>query len=138
MSPSALWSIDPGAIGGGAQAPIRLQISGPDYALLRELADRVTADLAAVPQLSDVNNTLEEPRTEVIFRPNRAALGELVEARSPTSIQRVDRMRTVEIEAQIGQGALTDAVGAIQTRMEEVAAAAGLRLADHRRVRELR
>ncbi|MBA4157418.1 MAG: efflux RND transporter permease subunit [Gemmatimonadetes bacterium] len=67
-----------------------------------------------------MNNTLEEPRTEVIFRPNRAALGELVEARSPTSIQRVDRMRTVEIEAQIGQGALTDAVGAIQTRMEEV------------------
>jgi multidrug efflux pump subunit AcrB len=47
-----------------------------------------------------------------------AALGELVEAQSPTSIQRVDRVRTVEIDAQIGQGTLTDAVAAIQERME--------------------
>src|SRR5690606_23522873 len=47
-----------------------------------------------------------------------SALGELVEAQSPTAIQRVDRVRTVEVNAQIGQGALTDAVSAIQERME--------------------
>jgi hydrophobic/amphiphilic exporter-1 (mainly G- bacteria), HAE1 family len=177
---------DPSAVGGGG-APIQLQISGPDYAMLRQLADRVTADLAMVPALSDVNNTLEEPRTELIFRPDRAALadygltvgqvgqvvrasiagtvagvfrgeigrerdirvrlaedarqvatqvgqiqvrsqrgtvpiaslGELVEAESPTSIQRVDRTRTVEINAQIGQGTLTTAVAAIQERMAQ-------------------
>jgi hydrophobic/amphiphilic exporter-1 (mainly G- bacteria), HAE1 family len=176
---------DPSAIG-GAQAPIQLQISGPDYAQLTALAERVTAELAMVPQLSDVNNTLDEPRTEIIFRPERAALadhgltvgqvgqlvrssiagtvagvfrgevgrerdirvrldedarrqaaqvgdiqvrsargtvpiaalGELVEAQSPTSIQRIDRARTVEVNAQIGQGTLTEAVGAIQERME--------------------
>lgn len=177
---------DPSAIGGG-QAPIQLQISGPDYAVLRELAERLTAELATVPQLSDVNNTLEAPRSELIFRPDRAALadhgltvgqvgqvvrsaiagtvagvfrgevgrereirvrlaedarreaaqvgeiqvrgprgpvpiaslGELREAESPTAIQRVDRVRTVEIDAQIGQGTLTDAVAAIQQRMEQ-------------------
>jgi hydrophobic/amphiphilic exporter-1 (mainly G- bacteria), HAE1 family len=176
---------DPSAVG-GAQAPIQLQISGPDYAQLRQIADQVTAALVTVPQLSDVNNTLEEPRTEVVFRPDRAALadygltvgqvgqivrssiagtiagvyrgevgrerdirvrlaedarqqaaqvgeiqvrsprgtvpiaalGELTEAQSPTSIQRIDRVRTVEINAQIGQGALTDAVAAIQERMD--------------------
>jgi len=179
---------DPGAIGPGGQAPIQLQISGPDYATLRDMAESVTAELALVPQLSDVNNTLEAPRTELVFRPNRAALadygltvgqvgevvrgsiegtisgvfrgevgrerdirvrliedarqqatqvgnvqirtqrgpvqlaalGELIEAESPTSIQRVDRVRTVEVDAQIGQGNLTDAVGAIQARMQDM------------------
>jgi hydrophobic/amphiphilic exporter-1 (mainly G- bacteria), HAE1 family len=179
---------DPGAIGPGGAAPIQLQISGPDYDLLRELAETVTAELATVRQLSDVNNTLEAPRTELIFRPNRAALadfgltvgqvgevvrgsiegtlsgvfrgeigrerdirvrliedarqradqvgavqirtprgpvqlaalGDLIEAESPTSIQRVDRVRTVEVDAQIGQGNLTDAVGAIQARMQDM------------------
>jgi hydrophobic/amphiphilic exporter-1 (mainly G- bacteria), HAE1 family len=176
---------DPSAMG-GTQAPIQLQISGPDYGTLRQLADVVTAALLEVPQLSDVNNTLEVPRTEIVFRPDRAALadhgltvgqvgqvvrssiagtvagvyrgevgrerdirvrlaedarqrtaqigqiqvrsprgpvaiaslGQLSEIQGATAIQRVDRVRTVEIEAQIGQGALTDAVGAIERRME--------------------
>jgi hydrophobic/amphiphilic exporter-1 (mainly G- bacteria), HAE1 family len=177
---------DPSAVGGD-QAPIQLQISGPDFETLRQLAEQVTAELAMVPQLSDVGNSLEEPRTEVVFRPDRASLadfgltvgevgqvvrssiagtvagvyrgevgrerdirvrlaeearetaaqvgeiqirtrrgpvpiaslGELAQAESPTSIQRIDRVRTVEVNAQIGQGALTDAVGAIQERMEQ-------------------
>jgi hydrophobic/amphiphilic exporter-1 (mainly G- bacteria), HAE1 family len=176
---------DPSAVGGD-QAPIQLQLSGPDYAVLSELAERITAELAMVPQLSDVTSTLEEPRRELVFRPDRAALadhgvtvgqvgqvvrsavagtvagvfrgevgrerdirvrlaegareraaqvsdirvrtprgavpvsalGELVEAESPTAIQRVDRVRTVEVNAQIGQGALTGAVTAIRERME--------------------
>jgi hydrophobic/amphiphilic exporter-1 (mainly G- bacteria), HAE1 family len=179
---------DPSAMG-GSQAPIQLQVSGPDYAVLTGIAERLTAEMARVPQLSDVTNSLDEPRTEIIFRPNRASLadygltvgqvgqivrtsiagtiagvfrgevgrerdirvrlaedarrqasqvgdiqilssrgtvsiaslGELAEAQSPTAIQRVDRVRTVEINAQIGQGSLTDAVGAIQQRMEEIA-----------------
>jgi hydrophobic/amphiphilic exporter-1 (mainly G- bacteria), HAE1 family len=177
---------DPSAIGGG-QAPIQLQISGPDYETLRAIAERVTAELATVPELSDVTNTVEEPRTEIVFRPDRAALadfgltvgqvgqvvrssiagtvagvfrgevgrerdirvrlaqdareqagqvgeiqvrsargpvpiaslGTLVETESPTAIQRVDRVRTVEINAQIGQGALTGAVAAIEERMQQ-------------------
>jgi hypothetical protein len=160
----------------------------------------------AVPQLSDVNNTLEAPRTELVFRPDRAALadygltvgaGRAGAARlhrgharrrlprrgrprarhprapgrgraaardaggraagphaarhraargarrarrgeSPTAIQRMDRVRTVEINAQIGQGTLTDAVAAIEERMEAHAAAARLRVAHHRRVRAVR
>jgi hydrophobic/amphiphilic exporter-1 (mainly G- bacteria), HAE1 family len=139
-----------------------------------------------VPALSDVNNTLEAPRTELVFRPNRAALadfgltvgqvgqivrasiegapsgvfrgeigrerdirvrleegarervaqvaelqvrtprgnvpiaalGEIVERESPTAIQRIDRVRAIEINAQIGQGTLTTAVSAIEERMQ--------------------
>lgn len=179
-------AVDPSAVGPGGQSPIQLLISGPDYEALREMADRVTASLSPLPELSDVRNTLEDARTELVFRPNRAAiadhgvtvgqigqvlrqsvegaisgvfrgevgkerdirvrldesarqrvaqlaeleirtprglvplaaLGELVEMPSPTAIQRVDRVRTVEIGANIGQGALTDAVAAIQAQMD--------------------
>lgn len=180
-------SIDPSSVG-PTNAPVQVEISGPDYGVLRELAEEVAAELALLPELSDVNNTLEDPRTELIFRPDRAALadygltvggvgavvrasfegavasvyrgeigrerdirvrlteearqrasqlsdvqvrtpngpvplsalGEVVEARSPTAIQREDRIRTVVVEAQIGQGTLTDATAAIDARMEDV------------------
>lgn len=180
-------TIDPSAMG-GAQAPIQLQISGPDYALLQEIGEEVTARLERVPQLSDVSSAVDEPRTELVFRPDRAtladygltvgqigqvlrgsiqgtvagvfrgeigrerdirvrlseearsaagqaseiqvrtprgavpigALGELSEQLSPTAIQRIDRVRAVEINANFGQGAaLTDAVAAIEDVMQE-------------------
>lgn len=179
--------IDPGAVGGG-QAPVQLQISGPDYGVLQDLASDVAARLTQLPQLSDVNNTVDEPRTELVFRPDRAALadngltvgqvgaamrasiegevpsvfrgeigeerdirvrlplgarqhadqvgpmlvrtprgpvplstlGTLASAPSPTAIQRVNRTRTVQVEAQVGQGTLTDAVAAVEATMAEV------------------
>jgi hydrophobic/amphiphilic exporter-1 (mainly G- bacteria), HAE1 family len=179
---------DPGGGGGGGEAPIQLLISGPDYELLQRLAADVAARMAALPQLSDVNNTVEEPTTELVLRPNRAALadygltvgqvgqvvrasiegtvagvyrgeagrerdirvrlaedarartaqigdlevrtprgsvpltslGQLVEQATPTAIQRVDRVRTVQIDAQIGAGTLTDAVAAIEEVMAGV------------------
>jgi hydrophobic/amphiphilic exporter-1 (mainly G- bacteria), HAE1 family len=177
---------DPSAIGGD-QAPIQLQISGPDYGRLRDISEQVTQRLALLPALSDVDNTLDPPRTEIVFRPDRAALadhgltvgqvgqtvrasiegslssvfrgeigrerdirvrleedarrradqigelqvrsprgnvrlaalGELVETASPTSILRIDRARSVEVNAHIGQGSLTGAVAAIQAEMEQ-------------------
>lgn len=171
---------------GGAQAPVQLLISGPDYGLLREVGERVTRELSLLPQLSDVVNSVESARTELVVRPDRAtladhgttvgqvgqamrasiegtlagvfrgevgrerdirvrlaadarerpeqlaqlqvrtargiiplgALGDVQEAESPTAIQRVDRVRTVQIDAQIGQGSLTDAVAALQGVMD--------------------
>lgn len=176
---------DPAAMGPPDQAPIQVLVSGPDYAQLRQLSARVTAELAALPQLTDVNNTVEDPRTELVFRPDRAALadfgltvgqvgqvmrasiegapsgvyrgelgferdirvrlaedarqrvaqvgeiqvrssrgdvslaalGDIVELAAPTSIQRIDRVRTIEVNAHIAQGTLTDAVGAINNQM---------------------
>lgn len=181
-------AIDPSAVGGD-QAPVQLEISGPDYQVLRTLGERLTGELALLPELSNVANTLEDPRTELIFRPDRAALadygltvgqvggvvrnafegavagvyrgevgrerdirvrltedarrntsqlgsvqirtptgsvplsalGEISDARSPTAIQRVDRVRTVVIEAEIGRGTLTDATSATAAHMEEQA-----------------
>lgn len=180
-------TINPGEVGPGGQAPIQILVSGPDYALLEQLAERVTADLATLPQLSEVENTLEAPRTELIFRPDRAALadfgltvgqvgqvlrssiegapsgvfrgeigrerdirvrlsedarqraaqvgelqvrssrgtvqlaalGEIVEAPSPTSIRRIDRVRTIEVGAHMAGASLTDAVAAIEARMAQ-------------------
>jgi hypothetical protein len=134
-----------------------------------------------------VNNTVEEPRAELVLRPNRAALadygltvgqvgqlvrtsiegtvagvyrgeagrerdirvrlaedarartaqigdlqvrtprgtvpltslGQLVEQVTPTAIQRVDRVRTVQIDAQFA-GSLTDAVAALEAAMAEI------------------
>jgi hydrophobic/amphiphilic exporter-1 (mainly G- bacteria), HAE1 family len=180
---------DPGGGGGGGgDAPVQLLISGPDYDLLQELAATVAGRLGRLPELSDVNNTVEDPRAELVFRPDRAALadygltvgqvgqlvrasiegtvagvyrgeagrerdirvrlveearartaqigdlqvrtprgtvpltslGQLVEQVTPTAIQRVDRLRSVQIDAQIGAGSLTDAVAAIEAAMAEI------------------
>lgn len=182
----AVVATNPGSPG-GAQAPIQLLVSGPDYDELTRLAERVAEALAPAPALQDVDNTVQEPRTELVFRPSRAALadqgltvgqvgrlvrasiegeiagvfrgevgeerdirvrlaedarsrtaqladlqvrtadgtqplgalGALEEGLSPTTISRIDRVRTVEITAQIGQGSLTDAVAAIEAGMQE-------------------
>ncbi|MCL4847534.1 MAG: efflux RND transporter permease subunit [Acidobacteria bacterium] len=185
-------AIDPGDVGGG-QAPIQLLISGPDSSLLRDLGGEVARRLASVPALSDVDYTVEDPRPELVFRPDRAAiadhgltvgaigqlvrtsiegtvagvfrgeagkerdirirlvedarartaqvagldvrsrkgvvplagLGTLEQRLTPTSIQRVDRVRSVQINAQIGAGSLTDAVAALEAVMADVPLAPG-------------
>jgi hydrophobic/amphiphilic exporter-1 (mainly G- bacteria), HAE1 family len=174
--------------GPGGGAPVQLLLSGPDYAILQGLAALVTERLAPLPELSDVDNAVDDPRPELVFRPSRAALadhglsvgqvgqlvrtsiegtvagvyrgeagrerdirvrlvedarartaqladlqvrtprgtvplsalGTLVSQLTPTAIQRVDRVRTVQINAQLGTGALTDAVAAIERVMDEV------------------
>lgn len=182
----AVAATNPGSPG-GAQAPIQLLLSGPDYDELTRLADEVSAALGPQPSLQDVDNTVQEPRSELVFRPDRAALadrnltvgqvgrvlrasiegevagvyrgevgrerdirvrlaegarsrtdhvgaiqvrtptgtvplsglGALEEGLSPTTISRIDRVRTVEVTAHIGQGSLTDAVAAIQGVMDD-------------------
>jgi hydrophobic/amphiphilic exporter-1 (mainly G- bacteria), HAE1 family len=179
---------DPGGGPGGGQAPIQVLISGPEYGVLQRLAEEVTNVLAREPVLSEVDNTQEAPRTELTFRPDRAALadygltvgqvgeavrasiegavagvfrgevgrerdirvrlvedarqragqiaelqirtqngtvplaalGEITMAGAPTAVQRVERVRTVQVNAQIGVGTLTEAVSAVQARMAEV------------------
>ncbi len=69
-------AVDPSAMGPGGDAPIQVQISGPDHRVLRDLADRVAAELAMVPVLTDVTSTADPPRSELVFRPDRAALAD--------------------------------------------------------------
>lgn len=186
-------TVDPSAVGGPG-APVIVQISGSDYEELQRLATLVEDRLRARPELSDVESSIEEPRTELVFRPDRAAiadygltvgqigqvvrasiegavagvyrgeigrerdirvrltedaraqvdrvgevrvwtprgavpisaLGELEQGLSPTSIQRLDRVRTVEVTAQLGAGAaLTAAMAAIDQEMADVPMAPG-------------
>ncbi len=171
--------------GGGGQAPLQVLVKGPDQARLETLAERATDTVAAVPGLVDVQNTIQEPRPEVVFRPHRAilseygltvaqvggalrasiegvtpgvyreagqerdirvrlaetsrdrvselgdlqirtregvvpvsTLGELVDQGGENTIQRNDKQRTVEIDAQIGSGSLTGLAAQIGTRLD--------------------
>jgi hydrophobic/amphiphilic exporter-1 (mainly G- bacteria), HAE1 family len=69
-------AFDPGGVGPGHEAAIQLQVSGPDHRTLRELADRLAMDLGRIPGLVDVTSTVEAPRTELVFQPDRAMLAD--------------------------------------------------------------
>ena len=65
-----------GAGGPGAGAPIQVQVTGPAEDL-EEVTEQVTEWVREVEGLTDVRNTIEAPRSELVFRPDRAVLGDL-------------------------------------------------------------
>lgn len=64
----------PQSMGGGGQAPLQVLVKGPDQNRLEELARRATSAVAEIPGLVDVRNTIEDPKPEVVFRPDRERL----------------------------------------------------------------
>ncbi len=64
------------SMGGSGDAPLQVLVKGPDQERLEELAARATEVVNAVPGLVDVENTLEDPRPEVVLRPHRNVLTE--------------------------------------------------------------
>jgi HAE1 family hydrophobic/amphiphilic exporter-1 len=174
-------------MGGGGDAPLQVLIKGPDQDRLEELSARAAETVAAVPGLVDVRSSVEDPRTEVVFRPNRevmseygltvaqvggtlrasidgaipgvyreageerdirvrlaessrdrtaelgglqirtmsgmipvSALGGLEQEGGETTILRDDKERTVQIDAEIGSGSLTDLARQIQVGLNAV------------------
>ncbi|TVR64829.1 MAG: efflux RND transporter permease subunit [Gemmatimonadales bacterium] len=65
-----------GAGGPGAGAAIQVQVSGPAEEL-EQVTEQVTEWVREVDGLTDVRNTIDQPRNELVFRPDRAALGDL-------------------------------------------------------------
>ncbi|TVP54013.1 MAG: efflux RND transporter permease subunit [Gemmatimonadales bacterium] len=66
-----------GSAGGpGAGAAIQIQVSGPADGL-EEVTEQITSWVAEVDGLTDVRNTIEMPRPEIVFRPDRAAVGDV-------------------------------------------------------------
>jgi HAE1 family hydrophobic/amphiphilic exporter-1 len=61
---------------GGGDAPFQVLVKGPDQARLDTLGQAVTSLVAAVPGLVEVRNTIENPRPEMAFRPNREVMRE--------------------------------------------------------------
>jgi len=61
---------------GGGQAPFQVLIKGPDQQRLDVLAGEATRVVSAVPGLVEVRNTIEDPRPEMAFRPNREVMRE--------------------------------------------------------------
>ena len=61
--------------GPGGAADILVTVSGPADQL-EEVTEQVTAAVAEIQGLIDVRNTIEAPRNELVFRPNRAAIAD--------------------------------------------------------------
>ena len=61
---------------GGGEAPFQVLVKGPDQARLEALAREATTVVTAVPGLVEVRSTIEDPRPEVEFRPNREVMRE--------------------------------------------------------------
>lgn len=64
------------SMGGGGDAPLQILIKGPERRRLEELAKQATLRVAAIPGLTDVRNTIEDPRPEIVFLPQREVLSE--------------------------------------------------------------
>jgi len=61
---------------GGGEAPFQVLVKGPEQARLEALAREATSVVTAVPGLVEVRNTIEDPRPEIEFRPNREVMRE--------------------------------------------------------------
>src|SRR4029077_3277363 len=59
-----------GAAGGG-QAPIQLNLEGPELARLQEISDRALATIRSVPGLVDLRSSLEGRKPEFVVDVNR-------------------------------------------------------------------
>ena len=59
---------------GGGDAPFQVLVKGPDQGRLDSLGTVVTGLVAAVPGLVEVRNTIEDPRPELAFVPQREVL----------------------------------------------------------------
>jgi HAE1 family hydrophobic/amphiphilic exporter-1 len=62
--------------GPGGDAPLMILVKGPERRRLEALAQEVTAVVTAIPGLVDVRNNIQNPRREMVFRPNRDVLAD--------------------------------------------------------------
>jgi len=62
--------------GPGGDAPLMVLVKGPERRRLDALAQEATAVMAAIPGLVDVRNNIQDPRREMVFRPNRDVLAD--------------------------------------------------------------
>jgi len=62
--------------GPGGDAPLQILIKGPERTRLEDVAREATTIVAAVPGLVDVRNSIEDPRPEMVFHPDREILTE--------------------------------------------------------------
>ena len=172
-------------MGGGGESPLQVLVKGPDQSRLEEVATRATALVEDIPGLVDVRNSLDDPRPEVVFHPDREvmseygltvaqvggalrtyiegatpavyreegeerdirvrlepgsrdraeeltdmqirtrsgmipvnALGEVAREGAEATILRDSKQRTVQIDAEIGAGSLTDLAAQIRTSLD--------------------
>lgn len=62
---------------GGAQAPLQVELRGPDVLELQRLSDEIAAHVRLIPGLADVQTSLGDPRPEYRIDVNREEAAEL-------------------------------------------------------------
>jgi HAE1 family hydrophobic/amphiphilic exporter-1 len=62
---------------GGAQAPLQVEIRGPDVDELQRVAGQVLAEVASIPGIVDASNSMGEPRPEYRIDVNRDMANEV-------------------------------------------------------------
>jgi HAE1 family hydrophobic/amphiphilic exporter-1 len=61
---------------GGGAAPFQVLVKGPDQSRLEALGEQATGIVSHIPGLVEVRNTIEDPRPEIAFHPNREVMRE--------------------------------------------------------------
>ena len=61
---------------GGGDAPFQVLVKGPDQDRLEALGQQATNLVSGVPGLVEVRNTIEDPRPEIAFHPQREVMRE--------------------------------------------------------------
>ncbi|KPK82048.1 MAG: hypothetical protein AMS25_03985 [Gemmatimonas sp. SM23_52] len=113
---------DYGLTVGGVGGALRASIEGVTPGVFREAGDerdiRVRLDESARDRVSELRSLqVRSPNGTVPI----SALGMLEDRPGETTIQRDDKQRTVQIDAYIGRGTLTQQARAIQLALDEIA-----------------
>ena len=90
---------------GGGQAPVQINIIGPDMARLQELSDQMLARIRNVPGLVDLESSLEGRKPEYVIEVNRdlaADLGLSIEGISTTLRTVLAGQRVTNYEDETG------------------------------------
>jgi HAE1 family hydrophobic/amphiphilic exporter-1 len=116
--------------GGPVSAPLQVLVKGDDQQRLEGLGRRVTELVAAVPGLVEVENSIEDPRPEVVLRPQRdfvteygltvaqvgGSLRASVEGATPAVFREAGEERDIRVRLAETSRSRVDELGDLQVR----------------------
>ncbi len=116
--------------GPGGGAPLQILVRGPERARLEALAREATTIVSAIPGLVDVRNSIEDPRPEMVFHPDREVLTEYgltmgavggtlrasIEGMVPSVYREAGEERDIRVRLTQDSRSRVDELGSMQVR----------------------